>query len=273
MPKTMKNYYKINEISKLYGIGPDSLRYYEKLGSLKPRRDTNGYRLYSLKDIYKLNVIRDLRRLSFPMEKIREYLDHQSVSNTLELLKREQELLSGRISELQNRTSIIQERISVLTAAQSVKTGQMKIRTLPERRCVELSEPVTRDEEMDFIIKKLHRKHEDKISDFGGQSIGAFLSLEDLKKGISNVYHSVFFVLGDDAEEYDFTLAPGEYLSCFYRGGYMQNAERMQEILSYLARKGLTMAGDPFEMYEVDNRDTILEEEFLTEIQVRIKSL
>ena len=53
----------------------------------------------------------------------------------------------------------------------------------------------------------------------------------------------------------------------------MQNAERMQEILSYLSRKGLTMAGAPFEMYEIDNRDTILEEEFLTEIQVRIKSL
>ena len=46
----MKDYYKINEIARLYGIGVDSLRYYEKLGILKPRRDTNGYRLYNLKD-------------------------------------------------------------------------------------------------------------------------------------------------------------------------------------------------------------------------------
>ena len=37
----MKDYYKINEIARLYGIGVDSLRYYEKLGILKPRRDTN----------------------------------------------------------------------------------------------------------------------------------------------------------------------------------------------------------------------------------------
>ena len=28
----MKTYYKINEISKLYNIGHDSLRYYEELG-------------------------------------------------------------------------------------------------------------------------------------------------------------------------------------------------------------------------------------------------
>ena len=59
----MKNYYKISEISKLYGIGPDSLRYYERLGILKPKRDTNQYRLYSLKDLYKLNLICDLRKL------------------------------------------------------------------------------------------------------------------------------------------------------------------------------------------------------------------
>ena len=30
----MKQFFKINEISKLYNIGPDSLRYYEKLGLL-----------------------------------------------------------------------------------------------------------------------------------------------------------------------------------------------------------------------------------------------
>ncbi|MCZ1269333.1 MerR family transcriptional regulator, partial [Paenibacillus tundrae] len=61
----MKNDYKINEISKLYGIGVDALRYYEKLGLLVPRRDGNGYRLYSLQDMYKLNIIRDLRQLDF----------------------------------------------------------------------------------------------------------------------------------------------------------------------------------------------------------------
>ena len=93
----MKNYYKISEISKLYGIGPDSLRYYERLGILKPKRDTNQYRLYSLKDIYKLNLICDLRKLNFSMSQIKEYLDCQTVGNTLDILYREQELLKIQI--------------------------------------------------------------------------------------------------------------------------------------------------------------------------------
>ena len=57
-------------------MGPDSLRYYERLGLLRPRRDEdNGYRLYSLRDIYKLSVIRDLRTLGLSMVQIKEYLD------------------------------------------------------------------------------------------------------------------------------------------------------------------------------------------------------
>ena len=37
----MKHYYRIGEISRLYGVGPDSLRYYEELGILKPHRGEN----------------------------------------------------------------------------------------------------------------------------------------------------------------------------------------------------------------------------------------
>ena len=116
----MKNYYKISEISKLYGIGPDSLRYYERLGILKPKRDTNGYRLYSLKELYKLNIIRDLRTLDFSMEQIKEYLDNQCIDNTLALLYEEQSLLHARIKKLKKREKIMKKRILDLTAFSKV---------------------------------------------------------------------------------------------------------------------------------------------------------
>ena len=96
----MKQFYKINEISKLYNIGPDSLRYYEKLGLLAPKRGKNNYRLYTLDDLWRLNIIRDLRRLGFPMEKIREYMDNRSVENTRKLLTEELDAIHQQIQEL-----------------------------------------------------------------------------------------------------------------------------------------------------------------------------
>lgn len=266
----MKNYYKIHEISKLYNIGHDSLRYYEKLGILKPRRDTNGYRMYSLKDIYKLNIIRNLRSLDFSMAQIKDYLDGQSVENTLELFRQEETLLARRIQELRHRKRVIQNRIANLEAALDIPENTICIKTFPDRFCVQLSEYITRDEEMDFLIQKLHKKHETKICDFGDQTIGAFFSVEDIKQGISNVYTSVFFVLSEKTPDYDFILPSGSYLTCCYRGDYTQNASQIQNLLDYAKKNNLSLSDRPFETYEIDNRDTIRPEEFLTEIQVRI---
>ncbi|NTV90425.1 MAG: MerR family transcriptional regulator [Clostridiales bacterium] len=266
----MKEDYKINEISKLYGIGIDSLRYYEELGILKPRRDSNRYRLYSLKDIYKLNIIRDLRKLDFSMKQIKEYLDHQCLENTLGLLHEEQEYVGNQIRILRARKQIIQNRIRTLESMSKIQTGVFSVKNLPDRYCVQLNEYITRDEEMDIVIKKIHSKYEDRILDFGNQTIGASISMEDLRKGLRNVYRSVFFILEQDTKDYDFQLPAGQYVSYYYKGDYNQNLERITETLSYIKEIGGCPMGDPFEIYEIDNRDTLKRDEFLTEIQIRI---
>ena len=194
----MKDYYKINEIAKLYGIGVDSLRYYERLGILKPRRDTNGYRLYSLKEMYKLNMIRDLRRLNFSMEQIKAYLEGQTVDNTLHLLRQEADLVQEQLRELQAKAVLLEKRVATLEAARRVVPGVVARKTLPPRPCVLFTEHITRDEEMDFVMKKLHRQHEDKIRDFGNQIFGAFLAMEELMAGTPNVYDGVFSVVEED---------------------------------------------------------------------------
>lgn len=267
---TVKDYYKINEISKLYGIGVDSLRYYERIGVLKPRRDVNGYRLYSLKDIYKLNIIRDLRQLDFSMRQIKEYLDYQSIDNTLALLQNEQGLIQKRLENLRAAKLSIQSRIDNLKNLSNMTTGVFAVKTFPDRLCLQLNAEITRDEEADFAIKKLHRRHESKVHDLGNQLIGAFPSMEDLKKGVHGVFRSVFFILEQKTKECDFILPEGQYLSLLYRGDYRQSPERIREVLSCAKEKGRRILGDPFELYHIDNRYTIWEEEFLTEIQVRV---
>jgi DNA-binding transcriptional MerR regulator len=267
----MKNDYKINEISKLYGIGVDALRYYEKLGLLVPRRDDNGYRLYSLQDIYKLNIIRDLRELDFTMQQIKSYLDQQSVENTLELLRTEQEMIKEQVAKLEATQRIIQSRIKVLTDAQHIQTGVFSIKTYSDRPCLKRNTRITRDEEMDYAIKELHQKHKSHVLDLGNQLYGASVSLEDLKHGVKDVFDSIFFIF-DPAEagklDYDYTLPAGNYLSYYYRGNYRQSHERMLEVIAYANEKDLHILGDPFEVYEIDNRDTIITEQFLTEIQL-----
>lgn len=268
----LKDYYKISEVSKLYGIGVDSLRYYEKLGILKPHRDSNRYRLYRLKDMYKLNMIKDLRNLDFSMKQIKEYLQNQSVQTTLELLNQEEDLLNARLLELQSKKALIAQRVCALNKALNAETGVITVKSIPKRLCVQINEHITRDEEMDFVMKKLHRKYEGKIKDLGSQTVGAFLSMEDIQHGISNVYSSVFFVLEEDTVGHDFSLSEGEYLSYYYQGNYEKNGELVQGLLDFAQNQGFQILGTPFELYVIDNRDTAKEKEFLTEIQIRVSA-
>lgn len=269
----MKTYYKIHEISKLYNIGPDSLRYYEKLGLLHPKRDKNGYRMYNLKDLYKLTVIRDLRELNFSMKQIGEYLNGQSLDNTISLLEQEQKALRRQRKLLQLQEKRIASRILDLKEAKTTKEDHVRVLELPQRCCVQLCETITRDEEMDFLIKKLQRRHEKQIRDLGSQIIGAWPDPDQLRQGRGNVFTSVFFVLEENTDTADFLLPAGQYLSCYYRGSYDQNIRCLQTIWKYAKEHHITLAGEPFELYEVDNRDTSCPEEFLTEIQIKIQDV
>ena len=115
----MKEFFKIGEISKLYHIGTDSLRYYEELGILTPKRGPNQYRLYTLNDLWKLNVIRDLRSLDFSMERIKEYMDHRSIQSTEELLAEELLVIKNKIRELRELEENVKNRLHTIQSCEN----------------------------------------------------------------------------------------------------------------------------------------------------------
>ena len=66
----MKDLYQIHEIARLFGLHPDTLRYYEEKGLLLPQRGENDYRMYTFQDICTLNIILAQRELGVPVEEI-----------------------------------------------------------------------------------------------------------------------------------------------------------------------------------------------------------
>lgn len=94
----MKEYYKITEVARLYGLCTDTLRYYEEQGLLHPHRSETGYRLYSIDDICNLNVIRALRELDMPVEHMRRYFGERTVASTLDMLDEQDAAIRARIA-------------------------------------------------------------------------------------------------------------------------------------------------------------------------------
>lgn len=268
----MKDYYKIGEISKIYGIGRDSLMYYEEIGILNPYRDTNGYRLYSISDIWRLNLIKELRSLNFPMKKIKEYLSNRSIESTNQMLNEEIELIDNKILELLSHKEDIKQRLkSIEETISNTKFNEIKVEYIEKRKALKLNANIKRDEDVDFLIQKLQKEYEHRFNILGNNNIGAVYSLDSIKKHIYNEFNSVFCLLNEDERIYNITFDENYYITMTYRGSYSNNKEYINRMIEYSTDKNYEIIGDPIEIYKIDVHETGKVEEFITEIQIPIK--
>ncbi|MEF9958924.1 MAG: MerR family transcriptional regulator [Niameybacter sp.] len=268
----MKSYYKIGEISKIYGIGKDSLMYYEELGILRPTRGENGYRFYSLEDIWRLNLIKELKSLDFSMKRIKSYLDDRDLALTQEILNTEVVLIDQKITELlAHKQNIIERLKGIEEAVERAEPNEIQMKYIPERKALVLDANITRDEEVDYLIQKLQKQYEDQFHILGNQNIGAVYDYEQVKLGRYNFFQSVFCLLPADATIFNFTLQEGTYVTCQYEGKYKNNQVCLQNIQAYIRNNKHHIIGEPIEIYQIDIHETGKEEEFLTEIQILVE--
>lgn len=84
----MDRHFLIGEVADLLGVSRDTLRIYEEEGLISPKRDENGYRIYSERDIYYLIGVRFYRDSSIPAESIRELINAGDAEDMLSIIKK-----------------------------------------------------------------------------------------------------------------------------------------------------------------------------------------
>ncbi len=98
----------ISEVSKLYDMPIDTIRYYERIALMEPvEKDASGRRDYKEKDMRRLRFLKLMRAAGVSIERIKDYVDLFYVGeNTLpdrkDILIKQREELQNKINELQN---------------------------------------------------------------------------------------------------------------------------------------------------------------------------
>ncbi|WP_308585883.1 MerR family transcriptional regulator [uncultured Holdemanella sp.] len=95
------NYYKTGQFAKLANVSERTIRYYDKIGLLKPSFVMeNGYRQYSDLDLLKLQKILSLKHLGFRIEEIFPMvMDNTNLKESFDL---QMHLIDDKISHLQS---------------------------------------------------------------------------------------------------------------------------------------------------------------------------
>ncbi len=263
----MEKYFKIGEISRLYHIGVDSLRYYEEIGIISPKRAESGYRLYSVNDIWRLNVIRDLRELGFSMTRIKQYLDYHNTESTLALLQEEQDAIHAKMQTLMQLQANVEHRMQTIRSAQQRPLGQVFLEEYPDRHYFSIPQGYSDEHEMDVLIKQLVNIDPEHFYVIGNNQIGTVISLQEATTQGRVKYQSVFLI----DENGESCLPAGKYLSVRYRGAYSQCPEQIHQLLGYAREHQLTPSGNFLEILWIDNHTTSDIHEQITELQVLVE--
>ncbi len=82
-----KKTYTISELAKEFDISTRTIRYYEEVGLLSPKRTSGNQRIFTRKDRAKLKLILRGKRLGFSLEEIKEMIEMYDVAGEPEQIR------------------------------------------------------------------------------------------------------------------------------------------------------------------------------------------
>ena len=128
----MKTKLKIGEFSQLMQVTVKTLRHYEQKGLLLPYEvdEWTGYRYYSIEQMQRLNIIRQLQRLGFSLDEIKELCEEGTHMPSIEQLNEKIEETERQLQQLVARRS---QLLNWMNIHKKIKTMEIyNIQSLPE---------------------------------------------------------------------------------------------------------------------------------------------
>ena len=131
--------FRTQEFAELAGVTPRALRHYDRLGLLTPKRTTAGYRVYSGRDIERLEQIVALKFLGIPLRKI-GLLITRTPKELARALDAQRRLLEDKRRLFDQAIKALEEAGAVLRSGQTPDAGLY-------RRIIEVIEMQTNSDE------------------------------------------------------------------------------------------------------------------------------
>lgn len=249
----IKEYFTIGELSDLFNINAQTLRYYDSIGLFSPikRDNKTGYRYYQFNQLYELASIRYLRKLDYTIHNIDTYMKSRKVEFVLDKFKEQSRLLHEKWNELIKIDSIIHRKISFIEEElPKIKFNQYDIRFYDTRKYSKIgSEEQLYKSEMFYYYPTI-AFYENTIKSFSA------LLIEE-PEGII-----------DDNDKLVSIIPKGKYLCGYHKGSYSTINETMNKL--YNDNNNLKLDKITMNFNIIDQFVESDEENYVTCIQIKI---
>lgn len=274
----MKTYFSVGEISKLTNMSIQTLRYYDRMGLLKPAHvnEENNYRYYSIDQFIKIDLLRQCRLIGLSLKEIEKLVKSEvTPESMIDIIDKQKKIIDEKIQAFENVRTYIDFLDERIKETLQMKENEIFIRENQDRRVKRYDCRVKNDKDLELCLRKV--LNAEKNNWMLNSEIVFEASVEELiGKGIV-VYTSVMLYQDDEAMEnhndlMESTILPkGKYLTMYYDDSYKNNLKYYKMMADYIVANDIKMKGNFNEFCILPRVDSSEEEKTLVQLEVQVE--
>jgi len=268
-------FFRIGEFADLCGVKKDTLLHYDQIGILKPEKlEENGYRYYSVRQLYTFDIISALKRLGMSLKEIKSYMDERSPDAFLSLLLQQQKLLAQEQKHLETVNQLLRETISATQTAKHATPGSIHLEYAPEAYYVAVQAPdLARFDEQQFLLRSRSLLTWARKNGSLSLQVSDIVTQDSLEKNsfIEDYYYCR--VRSENSADEVLVKPSGTYAVLYHQGGYETLAGAYKILVSWVRDNGYTIGGDLYEEDLLHYMSTRNPADYIMKISVKIREV
>lgn len=259
---------KIGDFSRLSRVSVRMLRYYDENNLLKPIKidGFTGYRYYNEKQLETVGRIVALREMGFGVSSIREILNNEDDSLSMEKAFSFQQIqLEEEVAELQKRIQLLDTALKRLRKDE-IMNYNCVIKQLPEKYVASVRQILPRYEEEGRLWHILFSES-GVDNNITGPAMAILHDKEYKERDVDVEVQIEVKGKYPDTENVKFKTTPSVQVACTtFNGAYSQFPEVYAALATWVSENGYELCGPMMDIYHVGLNETRNPDEFVTEI-------
>lgn len=267
--------FSIGKFSKICSVSIQALRYYDKIGILKPKfiDMETGYRFYGTNQIVIVMIIQKMAALGLSLSEIDVFLSKNDMSGIKSIFNQKRQEIKEQINELLYADKVLKLHIDNINMHESADFSCIEIKKIPIRNVIYLRKTIELNENgftklfndaMKIVGMKKYLTIGNPMAIYHGERVlGESCDIElciELEETCTS-------------EKNCKIIQGGYYLSKMHLGAHNNKPKTYGQLIEYANKSKLSIIGDPVEVYYIDISITRNPDDFITEIQIPIKNM
>ena len=269
-----KKHYSIGEVSEICNVTRKALRFYDKIGMIVPDEiGENNYRYYSRQTLLEVPVIKYYKQMGFRLEEMKQLIN----GSDYDQLERSFRSKMDELNELEKgliiqRTSV-KDWYNLILEARGVineRVSEVSVKYVEPVNCCSMEYDFNYSY-MEAIINIDFTNFVEKIENaITGPVMILFPDFRQHMEGNAKKVRVIQKTLEPTCEDVTYTFIGGMYASCYHIGTHRNIGKTYDKILKWVEENNYKCENFSVERYVTDFWSTRYEENFVTEILIKI---